>query len=191
MKKPETRTCKKCGLTKPLEDFGTSPRSKYGRRYTCKRCAMDRQTELRHRDNDKWQKYLDKEAERKRVKRSNPEYNKNQTLVRDFGITLDEYKKMLLEQNGVCAICGNPETATYKGRLTHLCVDHNHKTLHLRGLLCADCNRGLGMFWEDIDVLEKAIKYLRYWEKNGTRKVTYKSQSSTAKAKKRNGKKLK
>jgi hypothetical protein len=59
--------------------------------------------------------------------------------------------------NFVCKICGKPETAINK---KYLCIDHDHGTLKVRGLLCDNCNKGLGCFKDDIEALKKAIEYL-------------------------------
>jgi len=69
---------------------------------------------------------------------------------------------LLEKQNGKCAICGNHEIAIHNvtKNKQNLAVDHCHKNGKIRGLLCQDCNRGIGLFHEDISRLEKAIKYL-------------------------------
>ena len=64
----------------------------------------------------------------------------------------DENLKKLKFQNSNCEICGNTE---------NLVVDHNHKTNVVRGRLCNHCNRGLGHFLDNADLLELAIKYLK------------------------------
>lgn len=66
------------------------------------------------------------------------------------------YDTLFLRQAGLCAICGKPS----KRRL-HL--DHNHETKELRGLLCGKCNHLLGNADERLEVLEKAIIYLKLW----------------------------
>jgi hypothetical protein len=78
-------------------------------------------------------------------------------LKQKYGITSDDYFQMLKNQNNVCAICqkGQPDK---KGK--KLSVDHCHKTGKVRGLLCTNCNQGLGQFRDDTDVLGKAINYL-------------------------------
>ena len=73
-----------------------------------------------------------------------------------YGITIEEYKKMLKKQNGKCAICGEESKG---GRLA---VDHNHSTNKVRSLLCYHCNWGIGHFKENLDLLEKAIEYLKH-----------------------------
>lgn len=72
-----------------------------------------------------------------------------------YGITVPEYEAMAKDQQGVCAIC-NGTNASGK----RLAIDHNHKTGAVRGLLCDLCNRGLGMFQDDLLLLNGAAKYL-------------------------------
>ena len=73
--------------------------------------------------------------------------------------------KILDEQFGVCAICGNPETRKRNGRIWWFSVDHCHKTNINRGLLCTKCNTGLGNFDDDIDIMASAISYLQHADK--------------------------
>jgi hypothetical protein len=93
----------------------------------------------------------------------NPDIEKNGHLKRNFNITLDEYNKMLEDQNGVCSICKNQETKVFKktGKVTDLCVDHCHTTGKVRGLLCWNCNTSLGKMKDSIEHLQNAIDYLK------------------------------
>lgn len=79
-----------------------------------------------------------------------------------FGVTGNEYDTMVKHQNGVCAICGNPETKIHhmSGRVQELSVDHNHETGKVRELLCFGCNLVIAHAQEDIGILSKAITYL-------------------------------
>lgn len=80
---------------------------------------------------------------------------------RSFGLSKKDYKVMLSEQNGVCAICGFSETVrTNTNKLMNLAVDHCHKTGEIRGLLCSKCNMALGGFNDDVSTLKSAIEYL-------------------------------
>lgn len=60
-----------------------------------------------------------------------------------YGLTGDKYEAMLRKQNGLCALCHQPETRRQYGRLTRLSVDHDHLSGHVRGLLCRACNAGI------------------------------------------------
>ena len=91
---------------------------------------------------------------------AHPEHYRAKELKRDFDLSVQEYAALLLAQDGVCAVCRKPETATRYGKLKHLAVDHNHGTGEVRGLLCAECNTGLGKFGDDPALLRGAADYL-------------------------------
>jgi hypothetical protein len=80
---------------------------------------------------------------------------------RRFGISPTEFDSLMKKQNSLCAICGNLETVTWKGKVKKLAVDHDHITGKIRSLLCQKCNMALGSFNDSIELLEKAIHYLR------------------------------
>lgn len=84
-------------------------------------------------------------------------------LRRDFGITVEEYKAKLLGQNGVCANCKQPETATRNGNLRRMAIDHCHVTGKVRGLLCNACNTGVGMLRDDPALLRSMADYIEHW----------------------------
>jgi hypothetical protein len=82
---------------------------------------------------------------------------KRYDLKRKFGITQEEYNQMHDDQNGCCKICGR-----HRRNFTNaLAVDHNHVTGKVRGLLCKNCNQGLGYFKDNVELLIKAIEYLK------------------------------
>lgn len=112
----------------------------------------------KNRDKEKRNKHL-KEPEIRAAYR-------NRYLKSYYGITLEDYALLLGEQDGVCAICGNTETARHKsGEIKSLSVDHDHNTGQIRGLLCYKCNIGLGHFGDNMEYLQKAICYLSQTEK--------------------------
>lgn len=77
-----------------------------------------------------------------------------------YGITLEQYEKECAEQNNLCILCGKaPRGRSIKTQ--RLYVDHNHKTGKRRGLICNHCNRGLGAFMDEPELLQKAIEYLK------------------------------
>lgn len=75
--------------------------------------------------------------------------------LKNYNITEEEYNAMLKEQNGVCAICGKEDV-----RGKRLSIDHDHKTGKVRGLLCGNCNLGLGALGDEVIIIEKSLKYL-------------------------------
>lgn len=89
-------------------------------------------------------------------------YQREWSLQERFGITGQQYDEMLREQGGVCAICQQPERAADRrnGQLKALAVDHDHLTGANRGLLCRNCNIGLGLFEDSPEFLRSAIAYL-------------------------------
>lgn len=79
---------------------------------------------------------------------------------RTYGIGLREYEKMFEEQKGLCAIClteGFDMMDPEKGMIV---VDHCHDTGKIRGLLCHNCNRGIGLLQDDPENLKRALEYL-------------------------------
>jgi hypothetical protein len=79
-------------------------------------------------------------------------------VQRNYGISRDEYRAVWFRQDGLCAVCRQPESTK---RNTLLSVDHDHVTGHFRGLLCSHCNRGIGLLQDDPKVIEAAARYVR------------------------------
>lgn len=90
-----------------------------------------------------------------------PERIKKYDMKRSFGMAEGEFEKMLEAQNGLCAICGQPETVLdSKKQLRSLSVDHDHATGKVRALLCTRCNQGLGQFRDNPDLMRKGAAYV-------------------------------
>ena len=89
-----------------------------------------------------------------------PHIEKGRALRESFGLSLEQYQEMHDRQDGKCAICGQPETQLRDGKVKALAVDHCHSTGRIRGLLCSDCNTGIGKLKEDVEILQSAIRYL-------------------------------
>lgn len=87
-------------------------------------------------------------------------------LMKSHGITLDEYKQLLKIQHGRCAICGRSPGEVGNGRRTsiNLAVDHSHGENIIRGLLCTNCNLGIGSFFDNSEIVRKAAEYLDRFE---------------------------
>ena len=135
------KTCSTCKQELPLEKFYTNKAYKSGYSYNCKSCSYE---------------YV------KNSKLNNPERMASERrrgmLKRNYGLTVEQYNEMLESQGNGCAICGS-ETGGRKD-VTRLAVDHCHNSGQIRGLLCVNCNNGLGRFKDSIELLEKAIDYL-------------------------------
>ena len=76
-----------------------------------------------------------------------------------YGLTKEDYLALFEEQGNCCAICGINEI-DIDGERDSLCVDHDHETKQVRGLLCDKCNRMLGYCSDSIEILQNAINYL-------------------------------
>lgn len=87
---------------------------------------------------------------------ANPQTHRKHTLKYKYGLTQKEYNSLLTEQKGVCAICRKPPA---KGK--HLHVDHDHIDGKVRGLLCNECNTGIGFLKDSPTIIEAALKYVK------------------------------
>lgn len=92
---------------------------------------------------------------RRQSQRGGP--TKNSNLKRTYGIDLNQYNQMLSNQRECCLICNR-----HRSELpTDLHVDHCHKTGKVRGLLCFNCNQGLGNFKDSAGLIISASEYLK------------------------------
>jgi hypothetical protein len=132
------KTCSKCGLDKPKEEFN---KVKDRRRPECKVCENDLRS-----------------ARMVKQKKVNPDSRQAVVLKNKFGLDFDVYKLMLEAQGNACAICGSRDPGWKK---RYFSVDHCHKTGRIRGLLCHSCNAGLGMFKDQPNLLLAASTYLQ------------------------------
>lgn len=139
----DLKACIKCELIQPLTRFYKDKTCKDGHVRKCITCYEQRRLEIKQADPIAHLK-------------------KTQTfwLKTRYGITLEEYHSMLINQNGKCAICDRLDSG--KKANNAFCVDHCHKTGKVRGLLCMPCNRSLGQFNDDSNVLRKAADYIDF-----------------------------
>jgi hypothetical protein len=162
------KRCKVCGEVKPLDEFYKAAGCVDGRRGECRSCFQakavaraEANPELRRIARERTRAWVEANAERK--KQRNRDYaasgrkapaDRKSHLKRNFGLTLDDYDRMLEEQGGGCAICGDPPGQTA------LHVDHCHETGVVRGLLCFRCNSALGNLRDDPDIITLALVYV-------------------------------
>lgn len=143
------RTCKVCGKNKSETPFREHRR-------VCMKCQSKKVG-----DKTK-QNRTARNAYRRKQYAQNPIKEKSAHLKYQYGITIEQYNKMFIAQNGICAICEMPERSisSKSGNVKKLSVDHNHDTGEIRGLLCEKCNRGIGYLDESILIIKRAIDYL-------------------------------
>lgn len=144
------QTCRWCGETKPLADFGfRKDRGSYKKH--CKACYNAKHGKRAVERATAWNK-------RNPIKRRN-------LLLKKYGLDVESYQDLWDMQKGCCAICGLHEDEAVLGRdhNSRLHVDHNHVTGEVRGLLCHKCNLGIGYLNSDEgpEVLESALEYIR------------------------------
>jgi len=156
------KRCKHCGIEKPVDDFYTDRKAKDGRRPECKACNLARRRAKYAEDPRpyidrvmKWQRE-NPERVREYLARFNAsgkrkQSNRKSHLKRKYGLTPEAFDEMLAMQGGGCAICGKPNPDN---------VDHDHVTGRVRGILCWNCNVGVGQFEDDIERLITATAYL-------------------------------
>jgi hypothetical protein len=139
--KPTMKMCRICKIVQPFENFYKNQKNGHIDS-RCKKCSNARTKEYNNKNKDKTRK------------RNAAYWRKHK-----YGLTQEQYKDMILSQNNECAICKKPSHKT-------LYIDHDHKTGKVRGLLCHECNTGIGFFNEDIDSLTNAVKYLKSFPAN-------------------------
>lgn len=171
----DMKNCGRCRETKTVDNFSKDRARTDGLRNNCKYCdsiyhnsASRKQymQEYYQRRKQEEPEKLEEENRRKQEKRRHDPYTRRKEhdyrLRYDYNLTLETYEKILEEQNYVCEICGKTDP-NY-----NLHVDHNHQCCPydrscgncIRGLICGNCNKALGLIGENIDSLQQIIQYL-------------------------------
>lgn len=134
------KKCSKCKKKKELSKFQNKGHGYYTH---CKSCRNKQAREYRKTDAGK-------------------KSTLKQRLRQRYKITLEEYDTLWEKQNGVCAVCKQCEIVKcMSGAIRRLCVDHDHKTGKVRGLLCQKCNKALGYVDDSVEQLKALISYLK------------------------------
>ena len=143
------RWCSKCRIAVNSENaYRTGGR--------CKNCAKE-SLEKWAEENPEKRRMRTKTWLRKVGKAKQRELNRGSWLKREYGMTQADYEKMLAQQNSECACCG-------RKNVFRLVIDHNHKTKHVRALVCDLCNTILGMLEKHPEKVKRAAKYLRKYD---------------------------
>ena len=131
------KTCKKCKIEKPLTAFAARAASKDGLRYTCKQCDSEyHKQRYAHNVNGHRDKVMKRTRER--------------DIYKQFKLTVEEYDKYMEE--GKCAICEATD---------RLVLDHCHNSGKIRGVLCHNCNVGIGNLRDSPELVARALYYLQ------------------------------
>jgi hypothetical protein len=159
---------KKCSICQEFKSLNEFRKLKHGRSSHCKPCAAAYLRAWRSKNAGRLREQRAARTERERESHreqrrrygkaayaKNPEKHRDARLRYQFGITLTEYRVKESRQQGKCAIC---REKCPTGRA--LAVDHDHGTGQVRGLLCANCNRGVGLFQDNPTRLITAAQYL-------------------------------
>jgi hypothetical protein len=157
------KTCSRCRRPYPLDAFCKDKQKSDGLRSSCRECDsknrnVSPESRLKKRDYDSQRK---------------DKAQKDRNLAR-YGLSSLDYKNLLDSQGGACAICRMlPRTIQHPKNLS---VDHCHIFGIVRGLLCINCNIGLGLLDDSIEILTKAKVYLQTWEEKGYLEVLTKEE---------------
>jgi hypothetical protein len=205
------KRCPQCGRTLPFSEFHSNKRRPDGLAYYCKQCASVRSEQSRRKRGIKERRQSSEpvpagfkwcpdcdtvkplagfarttatasgyhsyclpchnargKESKQRLYGGTREYH----LRARYGIGQDVFDELLAEQGGVCAICRAPDPQH---------VDHDHRTGWVRGILCFNCNGGLGQFRDDPEHLASAITYLKgtTWQRTLICPGVYRISSAT------------
>jgi hypothetical protein len=171
----ESKVCSKCKLEKPVDLYGFAYANV--RKSKCKACINAYSLEYRKKNpnanrdwkernkeiRNAWRRAFNKTPEQQKKRR---EYSlarakekiKSSKLQSKYGITIEIFRQMLADQNEQCKICLKPQIENVRSVLY---VDHCHETGKVRGLLCQQCNSLLGNAKDNLQILFKAIDYLK------------------------------
>lgn len=132
----DMKTCPKCETPKELSEFYKRKNGTYDS--WCRKCIMKKNSSLNH-------KYRNTSKAK--------ENKKWYQFKKKYGLSKEEYELMLHKQQGKCLCCNIVPTK--------ICVDHDHKTGAVRGLLCVKCNMAIGLAGDNWMVLQKLADYIR------------------------------
>lgn len=169
VREADPKKCIKCGMVKPLSEFTFHNRTKGQHRNFCHDCEKDwirkyHKTDSGKEKHKEWvDNNKDKISEYREIykhdllkKERSKAYHRARWLMKTFNMTVDDYMAMYEKQEGKCMICG----AVENGKRKNFCIDHDHATGKVRGLLCHNCNVAIGLMKDNTDLLKKAAEYL-------------------------------
>ncbi len=160
-----TKVCTKCGIEKPIGEFRFKKGYKDNIDSYCILCRRNYDNNYFIANKDKFhikrKQWRTKHAEKIRQNRiKNSQKAKIYKLKKLYGMSWEEFQLLYKQQNGICGIC--KEILLIKGKHNEVCcVDHDHITYKIRGLLCHKCNKTLGLLKDNPDLCYAAGDYLK------------------------------
>ena len=176
--------CTGCSRSKPLGEF-LLVKNRHGvlrRKPRCRECSKEYMKKYFQKNKEVWnearrkiqpeinarkrERYRTEEEYRqdaikksKEYRSKNPEKRKDNDLRNMYGLNIEQFQDIIDSQGGGCAICGRQQNREKRARSLH--VDHDHHTGKIRGVLCSCCNKAIGLFRDDPELLERAAQYLK------------------------------
>ena len=149
------RYCIHCGIELANKNWSLS--NKKTSNYICKKCARQKIKIYRNSNpcKVKEQKHRYWLLHKKEIMKHRGQQRKWAKIMRKYKITKEQYEYILRSQDYRCAICGKKFT-----KKNPACVDHNHRTKEVRGILCRKCNTAIGFLGDDAYLTHKAFEYL-------------------------------
>lgn len=151
MKKPGPKRVEFCSRLCYQTDYNSRPDIKERRRIKDKEKRSTEEYKKKRRLFDSTEKA--KERRLQRECKSGSLYKYRMKSIVGYGLTEESYTALLNKQRGCCAICGES--------MEIIAIDHCHTTGEVRGLLCKQCNSGIGFLREDETILLSAVSYLK------------------------------
>ncbi len=148
----QIKKCSKCGVEKQKSEFfrtGKHPSGKEKFRGDCKECSSKDTAAWRAKNRAHYNGYMGN------WRTNNPDKIRFIDMKRNYGLTEERYKQMIIDQSGLCKICKKGPTGKRP-----LAIDHNHETGKVRGLLCYRCNQAIAIL-DNKGHLDEALEYLK------------------------------
>jgi hypothetical protein len=154
-----TGYCYYCAGTFPIAQFTASKlETRSGAlKGRCKTCTSHANRAYRQRHPEKLRAF----EQKRRADPERKEFDRQRSYKRKYGISQDDYNARRAAQGPQCYLCGMSEETSQVSRWGVLCLDHCHATGVIRKFLCARCNKGLGCFGDDPELLARAAEYIR------------------------------
>lgn len=145
------KICNQCKEPKKFQEFYKQKNGKFGLSGKCKSCCSENGKRSYKNDPERFKKTTQRYFE------NNPGARQRTRIKYHYNLTMEEYQKLIEEHENKCAVCDKPRSELKK----ELDIDHCHTTGKIRGLLCPNCNKALGLLNDDPSVIERLLNYIK------------------------------